>query len=487
MSLFPIFIVFLKVIMKDIHIKYLKWNKKEKQEFYQSCKTYFELTKCQFYQPFYSLFFNIHNTKHSHTIFDLQRRYVVSNVINIDKDYFHNSNTIIQASVRDNQQHTHFETKLFCKCIPLLDPLSFLMNNYNVNIKRNPLLPSAYNYNTFDKINDIDNMAYIDTFFSFIASELTLKDKLPCFPIYYGSVNGIKKEYKYDITEDYSHFQKKSWFHKDSNQSFSINLYLSSSDDDTSNDSDSDYEDNGDYIALLKNIPCQYFFIEQLEGTLEDLLSSIEDFNQDLLLSCLFQVSFSLTYLQKHYQFTHNDLHINNIMFQKTDKTFIYYKFNNKYFKVPTHGYIFKIIDFGRAIFTFHNKQYFNDTFKKHGEAGGQYNYPYDKLLFHSDKEKVKPNYHFDLCRLAITILDQIKYDKDETYDTKQTLLEFIYSMTIDCSDESLYDVYDDFDLYISIAKDANHALPSLIIQNEIFTKYRVHKKLFPKKLYYHL
>ena len=59
--------------------------------------------------------------------------------------------------------------------------------------------------------------------------------------------------------------------------------------------------------------------------------------------------------------------------------------------------------------------------------------------------------------------------------------------MTIDCNDESLYDVYDDFDLYISIAKDANKALPSLIIQNEIFTKYRVHKKLFPKKLYYHL
>ena len=167
--------------------------------------------------------------------------------------------------------------------------------------------------------------------------------------------------------------------------------------------------------------------------------------------------------------------------------TFMYYKFNNKYFKVPTHGYIFKIIDFGRAIFTFHNKQYFNDTFKKHGEAGGQYDYPYDKLLFKTKKEQVEPNYHFDLCRLAITILDQLKYEKDETYDTKQTLLDFIYSMTIDCNDESLYDVYDDFDLYISIAKDANRALPSLIIQNEIFTKYRIHKKLFPKKLYYHL
>lgn len=485
-SLFLIFIVLIKVIMKDIHIKYLKWKKEDKQIFFKACKEHFELSKCQFYQPFYSLFFNIHNTKHSHTIFDLYRRFYIKNILQITKDNFHNSNTMIEASVFDCIQKTNYQKKLFCKCIPLLDPLSFLMNNYNINIQRNPLLPSAYNYNTFDKINDIENMAYIDTFFSYIASELTLKDILPSFPIYYGSVNGIKKEYKYDITEDYSHFQKKPWFHKESNQSFSINLYLSS-DDESNNESDSEYEDNGDYIAILKNIPCQYFFIEQLEGTLEDLLPSIEELNQELLLSCLFQVSYSLAYLQKHYQFTHNDLHVNNIMFQKTDRTFLYYKFNNKYFKVPTYGYIFKIIDFGRSIFTFHNKQYFNDTFKKHGEAGGQYDYPYDKLLFQTTKEKTQPNYHFDLCRLAITILDELKYKTDNEYNEKQIILDFIYSMTIDSNEESLYDIYDDFDLYISIAKNANHSLPNLIIQNEIFSKYRVHKKLFPKKIFYHM
>ena len=71
-------------------------------------------------------------------------------------------------------------------------------------------------------------------------------------------------------------------------------------------------------------------------------------------------------------------------------------------------------------------------------------------------KEKIQPNY-FDLSRLAITILDELKYKKEEEYSDKQTILDFIYSMTIDSNDESLYDVYDDFDLYISIAKDANH------------------------------
>ena len=68
-------------------------------------------------------------------------------------------------------------------------------------------------------------------------------------------------------------------------------------------------------------------------------------------------------------------------MYCKTDKTFLYYNFNNIYYKVPTYGYIFKIIDFGRAIFSFHNKLFFNDTFDKHGEAEGQYSYPIQHLL----------------------------------------------------------------------------------------------------------
>ena len=484
MSLFLIFIVYFKLIMNDIRIKYLKWKKEEKQQFFYSCKEIFNLSHCQFYQPYYSLFFNIHNTKHSHSIFDIYRRFVVQKITHVDKDYFHNSNTLIQAQVYDKIHNTISNKPLFSKCIPLLDPLSYIMNSYNTNILRNPLLPSAYNHNTFEKINDMDNMAYIDTFFSFIASELTQRNILPCFPIFYGSVNGIKQEYKFDITDDFTHFQNKPWFHKEKNNSFSINLYISS---DSESDSDSDVSDSGDYIAILKNIPCQYFFIERLEGTLEDLLPSIDECNFDLLLSCLFQITYSLMYLQKHFQFTHNDLHINNIMFQTTEKTYLYYKLNNKYFKVPTYGYIFKIIDFGRSIFTFHNKQYYNDSFKKHGEAGGQYDYPYDKLLFQTKKELIQPNYHFDLCRLAITILDELKYEPNEVYKKHSSILKFIYNMTIDNQQQSLFEMYDDFDLYISIAKNANHSLPSQIIQDDIFTNYRIHKKLFPKKSYYHM
>ena len=97
---------------------------------------------------------------------------------------------------------------------------------------------------------------------------------------------------------------------------------------------------------------------------------------------------------------------------------------------------VFKIIDFGRAIFTFKNKVYKNDVFSRNGEAGGQYSYPH-QVSFLKDKvndryNKIgEPNYNFDLCRLAITILDVCEYDKTMDYKEKQPFFDFIYNLTL--------------------------------------------------------
>ena len=133
--------------------------------------------------------------------------------------------------------------------------------------------------------------------------------------------------------------------------------------------------------------------------------------------SALFQTIFALIYLQKHYYFIHNDLHVENIMFKKTNRKYLYYKYNNLYFKIPTHGYIFKIIDFGRSIFKYKNKLFYNDSFSNHGEAGGQYDYP-NYLLFNNNNI-YKPNFNFDMCRLSITILESLDYDKDDEISSK--------------------------------------------------------------------
>ena len=240
-----------------------------------------------------------------------------------------------------------------------------------------------------------------------------------------------------------------------------------------------------DYIVSLKRVPIQLLFLEKLDATLEDFLLS-DEFTSETLQSCLFQISFALAYLQKHYEFTHNDLHINNVMYQETTTAFLYYKLNNMYFKIPTYGKIFKIIDYGRSIFTFKHKVYRNDVFSRNSEAGGQYSYPHQVAFLKQEATARydtigEPNYHFDLCRLATTILDELPPGCDESL---QALLNH---MCTDRHGNNFCEMKDDFDLYINIAKNADKSLPLSILCHKIFTSYRIKKHRFPKKLYYTL
>ena len=65
--------------------------------------------------------------------------------------------------------------------------------------------------------------------------------------------------------------------------------------------------------------------------------------------------------------------------------------------------------------------------------------------------------------------------------------MDFLFNLTLTKDLESLFFQNDDFDMYVNIAKDACHALPYDVIQYDIFKKYRIKKKYFPKKLFYQL
>ena len=49
-------------------------------------------------------------------------------------------------------------------------------------------------------------------------------------------------------------------------------------------------------------------------------------------------------------------------------------------------------------------------------------------LILKKNSYKIKPNYNFDLCRLAITILDVINFDKD-VKTIKIKVILFIFYM----------------------------------------------------------
>ena len=479
----------------NLSIKEYKWKLKDFQIFSTSCKKYLDLKDLQFYNPIFSLYFHYHNTKNANKIIDLYNKYHILQILESENYKYYNSNKICNCNIYDKQLNITINKDLFIKCIHLIDPIHIMMNNYNLN---NTLLPNNYTYNYNNKINNLNNSAYIDAFFCYLMSNLVLHNKLLHFPIFYSSINGILNEYNFDISEEYSDFINEKWFHKNIGNSFTIDMYINDTDsnDTDSNDTDSNNSDlnniDDNFVSKLPNCPVQYIFLEKLEGTLEDFLE-IENINTELIKSCLFQIIFTLAYLQKHFKFTHNDLHINNIMYITTKLTYIYYKYNNIYFKVPTHGYIFKIIDFGRIIFTFKNKTFFNDVYSKYGEAEGQYHYPIPNVpLYDNDRYKldIKPNYSFDMCRLSTTMLDYI-YEKNEKNENnenneKNELYQFLNDIVIDKNNNNIYEnMSDNFDLYIDIAKNAINGLPHELLQKDIFKEYRTKKKLFPKKEYY--
>lgn len=477
-----------------MNIQYSKWTKPDINKFNNSLRDKINIKEPQLYFPIMSLFFYIHNTPNSHRTIDFKRNHYIKEIISVENSKEYNSNMIVRAKVLNKMDINLTEKLLFCKTIPLLDPVHFLLNNYVLTKKRNPLLPSNYNFNTITKINDMNNMAYIDVFFSFLMSKITETNKLPTFPIYYGSVNGLG-DYKYDISDDIDEFENHAGFHK-VNKIIEINEFINSSKtrSDSNSDSGSGSEsetysdsDEEDYIAVFKDFPIIHLFIETLDGTLEDIIKN--EINLELLRSCLFQVTFALIYLQKYYYFTHNDLHINNIMYTKTDRPFLYYKYNNQYFKVPTFGKLFKIIDFGRSIFTFRKKTYMNDVFSKYGEAEGQYTHPPQVSFLKTEyKDMVYPSYHFDLCRLAITMIDEIRYNYDDDLEDEeyyQNFLDFLKFLVTDKNGIRLDKEKDNFDLYIKISRDACNCLPRDVIINPFFHCYRVKKKHFPKSTYY--
>jgi len=69
---------------------------------------------------------------------------------------------------------------------------------------------------------------------------------------------------------------------------------------------------------LIKDFPVQIICLEKCHGTLDELFEN-QKLDLSSIASALFQIIMTLIIYQKAYQFTHNDLHTNNIMYIETE------------------------------------------------------------------------------------------------------------------------------------------------------------------------
>lgn len=252
------------------------------------------------------------------------------------------------------------------------------------------------------------------------------------------------------------------------------------------------------YLLETYNVPVQIMAVERfhtimeeemyedIEGLEEYYLLSVNDLTKkkihqrtykekirefdDKWFAITAQIVMALISMQHHFHMVHNDLHNQNVMLHATKKEFLYYKVGQQYYQIPTYGYIIKIIDFGRATFTFRNKEIMGDVFALHEDAGEQYTYG-NYGMKKGENEVIKPNRSFDLCRLACSITQDGDYDEDEDIYQDSSFFQLMIEWTKDDQNEPVTR-YEGFDLYKMIAREVNKLIPVDVITREPFTRY---------------
>lgn len=287
---------------------------------------------------------------------------------------------------------------------------------------------------------------------------------------------------------------------------------MSDSESGSGSGSGSSYDsDEVEELVEFSNFPVQVSLLEKADGTMDTLLED-EDADDIGMLETkdarwaawLFQVIAGLVVAQHYFGFVHNDLHTNNIMWNGTGVTDIYYRVvkgkDTWYMKIPTYGRLMKIIDFGRASFTVPNVGFFiSDAFFPGNDAATQYNC--DPFYDSAEGKKVEPNTSFDLCRLAVSLLESLFPDRPANMtpvkimsregaklypETVSPIYNLLWEWLTDDAGKNVLrtpageERYPDFDLYRALAAEVHNAMPKVQVEKPLFAQFRCNAKDIP-------
>lgn len=213
--------------------------------------------------------------------------------------------------------------------------------------------------------------------------------------------------------------------------------------------------------ATFSDVPVITTVMEQCEGSFYKLVSDHPEPHKHA--AWVAQLVMALAYAQRTFGLTHNDLHGNNVMYVPTDQEFLFYKHNGVSYRIPTHGYIIKVIDFDRAITMVRlsgmkePRTFVSSQFQVDEEAAGQYNM---EPFFDHHHPLILPNASFDLCRFATSLFwDMFPEGPDHAYTHplfeifKQWMLQTDGSSIMFRDQRDNHDRYHGFYLYKAIAR----------------------------------
>ena len=281
----------------------------------------------------------------------------------------------------------------------------------------------------------------------------------------------------------------------------------------SASDSEDEEDDEPEFMiyAEIPDYPVMIILTEKNINTMDMLFDNFNEVGaipgsvewNNRWTAWIFQIVAALSVLQGLIGLTHNDLHSNNIVWSYTKEEYLTYKLRSgMHFRVPTYGKIFRVIDFGRAIFRINGQRFISDDFKKGNDADGQY--VFNPLAQKFTKE-IPPNPSFDLARLSVSIIDGIFPKKPlvkdgadilskepglVVYETVSELYNLLWTWMIDDEGKNIFtspngnERFPDFDLYKHIAEFVHGAIPSKQFFTATFQVFKVDEDAVSGKVY---
>ena len=191
------------------------YKKNDNSELLKKMEEFLDFKNIQNYIPLYKNFFNLN--ENNYNSINLNN---FNNLINLEEKINYSK---FLAKIK-NEENNIFEKKIFIKYSPLLDPCKYVYGKYD-NSYNILLLPNFINNNDItcnEKINNIFNTCYCDSFFSFLSSKLLNEYNFLNGIDFYGSFIGLKNNFRFDISEDLEYLNDSEYFKNNLNINFSF-------------------------------------------------------------------------------------------------------------------------------------------------------------------------------------------------------------------------------------------------------------------------
>jgi len=488
--------------LKYLDLGVVNFDESYPDRLYPSLSEHYGTDDIHFYFPFIEYFSNEDEILDYDTCFNNKNRAIE---ILDDLEEFDENNIKFRAVIQRGT--SEFDTDIVIKRSPVLNFENIMLLKKQLQKSVEQILEPSQLMVPFNKLVSYDNSTYIDTMVSYLTGRLVEKNICPHFPLFYGYCLFTEDETTVEITDDLDKLREYSWFTENESEKIyrqykyrittreSPEVFTDEEDSESNEESRSDeeveYSDeqgggggkkssnstnstNSDEepvlktYAIVENMPVQ---LKMMEYCGKDSIDDSVEFTEKQWESILFQVMFTLHVAWIYYKLTHNDLHLGNILFQKTNLDYLYYLIDGRYYRIPTYGHIVKIIDWNRATFKLNDTLFSNECFDRDGPCYKQFVFP---EKFYRSNKTLLPTECSDLALLAASIIDEDNMPKNSK------IYELVRSWCTNEDNICVPNKYKGFSMYEKCSQ-CTRSNPQKMFNQSLFSKYQVRKERVPK------